>query len=119
MATVSNFPTTDLGGPYPLKVVPFPDEYPVVDYEFEDGGYECNVSPCGVKRWQIIYEGLTGAQAAVLDDHFDEAKKDVNDFTYTTREGVVYTGCHYEEYVTAKHKLLDIQARTLTIARYF
>lgn len=116
MATVSAFPTPDQGGPVINRQVNVTPDYKVINYDFDSGARRSNVTPCGPMRFQLEYQGLTEAEAAIIDAHFDLAKGKTNDFSfYDERTGHVYTGVRYEAFGKGQHQRYFVQSRTITL----
>lgn len=106
MATIAAYPTQTVGGgPLINTLVRHPVEYPITRYEYEDGGVDVNVSPCGLLRWELFYEGLTSAELQTLVDHFNLAKGRVNDFNfYDHHEASTYSGVAYGSFEINDHR---------------
>lgn len=96
-------PTSGVGKPtiaiiYPASVyisrlIDEPIQYQSTLYEFEDGGVEVNVQPCGIRRWSLQYEGLTAAEAQTLLNFYNAVRgKSVTFNFYHRRDNVTYTG---------------------------
>ena len=119
MATISAFPDEVFNsGPVMAKQMLLPPEFSTTRYKFEDGGEDVNVRPCGPQRWVLVYEGLTEAEVAILDVHFNLAKNRVNDFSfYDKRVGVIYSGVRYASYQVSAHSKYTIQARRIELIR--
>lgn len=104
MATISAYPVQAEGGPRINRLSDFPIEFQTIDYEYDDGGIDVNVQPCGVARWLLEYEGLTAAELQTLVNHYNLAKGPVNDFSFAhPRDGVTYTGVKYEKIEIPRH----------------
>lgn len=119
MPTCSQFPSVSIGGPRPLKLVVREQEYPTGSLVFEDGGIETNItSPCGRMEMDLTYDGLSQAEAQLLDDHFDEAKKDVNDFLFLDyHSGRLLAGCKYVSYRKPQHTKHWSGKRQITLVK--
>lgn len=119
MATISVFPdSTFNGGPAAVKQMLLPPEFVTTIFKFEDGGEDVNVRPCGPQRWVLVYEGLTEAEAKILDDHFNLAKDGVNDFSfYYARAGASYSGVRYASYQVSPHVKYTILTRRIELIR--
>lgn len=88
-----------------------PEEFRVTSVEFDDGGkdYALQVGGNGVRRWIIKYDGLTLAQAAILDAHvascfYSEDEGSAFGFNFrhhvagtlwSDTSGTLYANCHY------------------------
>lgn len=86
------------GPPY-LKLLDHPPDYPSnTMHEFKDGGASYGAANTNaVLRFEFEYDGLTSAQAAVLDAHVASAKGILTGFTFRhPRTDVLYSDVHYE-----------------------
>ena len=102
--TISDYPTDTALGALVLTVVDQPIEYQFERFLFEDGSAAVNVQPCGVQRWDLLYDGLSQAQRTTLADHFNEAMGRVNSFSFThPRTDTVYTGVKYVSWEPQNH----------------
>lgn len=79
----------------------------------------------GIKRWHIFYDGLTFAEAAILDAHAYSAKLSEDDgpsaetFNFRDRDtGTLYSGVRYESYERPIHEQKDIQSRTVVLVKH-
>ena len=124
--SVSAFPNTATVGQTYLKYfkhVPSYDEI-TIDSKYEDGGKDYNTSAdTPPQRWTLEYDGLTEAQAKVLDDHYASALGTVLGFSFTeprnvpwTTTGSTYTDVHYENY-TKNHTQVGIQSREIVLIK--
>lgn len=105
MASITAYPSPAASGPRINKMVIPPLEFPVTRYEYDDGGLDVNVQPCGLQRWILSYEGLTAVELAQIVDHFNLALGRVNDFSWTEpRFGEVFTGTKYESLEIPDHR---------------
>lgn len=106
MATVADYPDGEAtSGPTITLLLDQPIDYEVTRYEYEDGGCDVNVQPCGLRRWRLEYEGLTAAELTTLRDHFNLAKGKVNDFEFWhRRDNALYAGVQYEEFRVGRHQ---------------
>ena len=116
MSTITNFPVPTNSGPAIInRQVADMTDYEVITYKFDDGGADVNVVPCGPRKWMLDYDGLSEAEAALLDNHYDLAKGRANDFTFLDREGVSHIGVMYESYDRPKHTKYWAQARRIVL----
>lgn len=98
MATVASFPNPDLTGiPYSRYFVPEGDWDGVVySHIFEDKGASFNsVSVTVPQTWEMDFDGLTRTEALIFDEHYDLAKGQLNDFSFTDKAGTLHTGVRY------------------------
>lgn len=104
MATVTAYPTPSNSGPTINKQIDYPVDYKPTLHRFDDGGADVNVVPCGPKRWDLEYDGLSTTDAATLDTHYQTAKGKTNTFSFfDARTGTTVSGVRYERYQVGKH----------------
>lgn len=80
-----------------------PEEFVVGKTEYDDGGadYKLQHGGNGVKRWIIKYDGLTAAQAAILDAHlastfYSSDQGSAIGFNFRDRDTTtLYSNVHY------------------------
>lgn len=100
MATISAYPASITIN----KLIEPPIDYPVTRYEYDDGGVDTNIAPCGLKRFLLTYEGLSATDFGTIFDHYNEAKGKVNTFDFTNpRDSILYTGVSYESFEVPDH----------------
>lgn len=121
MATISPHPTPDQNGPMYSRFFEPPPDYDAVTtaHEYEDGGKSFNLdSEQQPRSFEISYDGLSELEAQILDDHYDEAKGQINDFTFThPRTGEEIEGVHYLSYERS-HEKTWMQTRRVVLIRY-
>lgn len=101
----AQYPTPSISGPTINKLIDQPVEYVKTVFEFEDGGADVNVQPCGLRRWVLIYEGLAAADVTTLRTHFNDARGKVETFDfYHSRDDVTYETVRYESFQIQKHE---------------
>lgn len=107
---VSQYPVEAAGGPFINRIIAFPKEFPEDRYQYEDGGCDVNVQPCGLLRWLLQYEGLSQAQLDTIITHFNSAQVPITTFSLNTfnfanpQDSTTYTGVRYERIEIARHK---------------
>ena len=112
--------------PRPLVFYEMPETFNVEFTEYDDKGrdFKLQSGGNGVKRWFIFYDGLTSAEAAILDAHMLSAKLDenglsANSFNFRDRDTTtLYSGVRYERYERPAHKLKNIQTRTIQLVKF-
>lgn len=133
---VAEFPLPSLSGsnPVPLFFEAQPEEFVVGKTVYDDNGadYKLQHGGNGKKTWIIKYDGLTLAQAAILDNWAattfyspDEGSAYGFNFRahvpgdyWTSTAGTLYSGCHIAPGGYKKsHIKTDIQAREFTIEK--
>lgn len=106
---MANFPPTS--SPPFISWTRLADEYPMVKGpEFADGGIDTflsNTTP--IRRWRVVYEGLTLAQAAILDAWFDANFGFHSAFTFVDRDATSYGGVKCTEYERGHAKMYATQ----------
>lgn len=121
MATIAAFPTADLSGPPTSKFFEPPRDYDRVttSHEFEDGGKSFNADADEAPRtFELTYDSITPLEAQILDEHYDAAFGQVNDFPFThPLTGEALTGVHYVSYERS-HSKRWIQSRRAVLAKY-
>ena len=101
----AEYPTPSIAGPTINKLIDQPIQYERTVYEYEDGGVDVNIQPCGMRRWVLIYEGLSAAEVTTLRTHYDDARGKVETFSfYHSRDATTYTGVQYESFQILKHE---------------
>lgn len=86
-------PSTNAANPIPLHFEKEPEQFIVGKTLYDDGGadYRLQHGGSGVKRWSIKYDGLTYAQATILDNW-------AASMFYSEDEGSAY-GANFREHV--------------------
>lgn len=94
MAKISDYPTL----PRPTTFLPIVDNFSVSSLTCEDGGKHYNLDGAITRRrWEITYNFLSEADAAILDGHFEEAQSSDGHFYLTDPySGSVYADVRYE-----------------------
>lgn len=114
MATIGAYPTSV----YIDTLIDQPIEYRVTRYEFEDGGVDVNVQPCGVRRWELRYTGLSVNDLNTLRTHYNNAKGRVNDFSFTHRRDLTtYTGVKYVSFTVPPRQKNWINEATVILEK--
>lgn len=130
----AEFPLPGVSGsnPIPLFFEMQPEEFIVNRVIYDDNGadYALQVGGNGLRTWIIKYEGLTLAQAAILDAHLascfyseDEGsafgfnfRHHVAGTAWTDTSGTLYANCHYAPGGYKKnHSKVWICSREITI----
>lgn len=126
---VSQFPSPtshtvhagDPTGPPCQKITPLKTERPSnVFKEMVDGGGTYGADSANkVLRWELIFGGLTIAQAAQLDTHNDDAKDTLLGFSWRDpRTDTLYTDVHYESYERDHSRLYsNSQSRKMVLVK--
>lgn len=125
---VAEFPMLSVSSsnPRPLVFYQLPETFNVLSTEFDDLGRDTALSNGGngVKRWYLFYDGLTAAQAALLDSHMYSAKLNGDGlsaygFNFRDRDTTtLYSNVHYQSFERPAHKNKDIQTRTIVLVKF-
>lgn len=126
------FPTPQYGGPQYLLYIKHAKDYEEITVfsRYEDGGVDTNEHATDApQRWTLSYNGLTEAQAKVLDDHYNSHRLSQK-FTFTEPRADVWSGVQghygttysnavqYESYERPDHEKYKIQARIVHLVKY-
>lgn len=119
MATIADYPDgIGTAGPYISRLIDQPVEFQVIRYEFEDGGLDVNVQPCGVRRWILEYEGLSASDVSTIITHFNLAKGRTNNFEfYHRRDVATYDNVRYVDLSLPSRQKSWSNAVTVTLER--
>src|SRR5262249_46301625 len=107
------------GGPPYLKLLQIAEEYASVTVKtmVDQGATYGADSSNKVRKWEIIYDGLTAAQAATLDTHYKSAVGQLLGFDFTDPQTTtLYTDTHYLEY-SRDHSKVWSQSRKVTLIK--
>lgn len=91
------------------------------DHTYQDGGKSFNstnsVAPI---EFEFVFTGLTKAEAAVFDQHYDSARGELFDFPFLTRDNEFFAhGTRYKTFRRRHDKNRRwIQERQITLIRY-
>lgn len=93
------FPLPAAGGPPFLKFRQMQPDFAAVSHrhDYEDGGASfVAMNDTGPIYFELEYNGLTAAQAALILAHFADAGSELFGFSFTNpRTSTVYTDVHY------------------------
>lgn len=123
---VAAFPSVAFtASPFPMVIQELTEESQVDFTEYDDGGIDSALQNggIGIKRWRLVYDALTTAEAATLDSHalsarIDREGRSAYTFSFTDRGGTTYTGVRYQGYERASYANKNIQARSIILARH-
>lgn len=90
-------------GPYINRIIDQPLNFGYTLYEFEDGGVEVNVQPCGAKRIQLDYDGLSAAEVTQLTSHYNAMRGKAGTFTFYHRRDEYGYVCRYVSMTISAH----------------
>lgn len=117
-------PSVSGSNPVPLYFELLPEEFVTGRTIYDDNGadFKLQHGGIGVKRWRLDYDGLTAAQAAILDAHLAAAFYSPDEgsafgFNFRDRDtAVLYSNVHYEKYEKS-HMKTWIQKRSVTLVK--
>lgn len=133
----AEFPTPAVSGsnPIPMFYEAEPEGFVVGKTVYDDNGadYKLQNGGAGVRRWILRYDGLTAAQAAILDAHlaacfysedegsafgFNFRAHTIGDLPWTSTAGTLYSGVHYAPGGYRKsHEHADICTREIILEK--
>ena len=90
-------------GPYINRIVDQPLDFGYTLYEYEDGGVDVNVQPCGAKRIQLDYDGLSAAEVSQLTSHYNAMRGKAATFTFYHRRDEYGYVCRYVSMTISAH----------------
>jgi hypothetical protein len=104
-------------GPDHLILRDLVPEYSVTIKEFKDKGRSYGqINTANAQRWELIYNGLTAAQAATLDAHYVDAQGQFESFSFRhPRTSVLHTDVHYESFERSHEKIWSQSVRIVLV----
>lgn len=124
----AEFPLPSVSGsnPDPLVTYKLPIDYQVDFTEYDDGGrdFALRSGGTGIQRWYLFYDGMTAAEAAILDAWIETVKlgpDGMSAYSANFRDpdtATLYTGVRVESYDRPVHKLKAVQTRTVMLVKY-
>lgn len=113
------FPFPSIGGPQYNYIEEMAGDWGEFGHDGPDGVPEYNtIQTSPIRRFNIEYEGLSQADARILDAHFTSTRGGIG-FTVTLpRTGEVITNCRYESYKINPHTKVWSQSRSVVIVKY-
>lgn len=120
MATIANYPDgIGTAGPTIAKVIAQVPDIEVDTAIMEDGAAVVNITPCGMYRWILEYDGITEAEFATLRAHYNAAKGKTNDFSFYDRHAATtFAGCKYKSWKVGKHRKKWLNIVSVEIERF-
>lgn len=125
---IAEFPLPSVSGsnPDPLVTYKLPIDYQVDFTEYDDGGrdFALQHGGNGIQRWYLAYDGMTEAEAAILDAWVETTKQGpdgMSAYSANFRDpdtAILYSGVRVESYDRPVHKLKAVQARTLMLIKF-
>lgn len=120
LPTVADYPLPPTG-PYPLFFHEDVPEFRTYGNEFADLRQEHAVNAQKIRRFTFTYDGLSPAEAAILDAHYESAKGEAFGFTVTlprTLEVVQNVRYAPDGFKINEHEKAWSLPRTVTLIRY-
>lgn len=125
---IAEYPLPSVSGsnPDPLVTYKLPVEYQVGFTEYDDGGrdFALQSGGTGVQRWYLFYDGMTAAEAAILDVWVETAKLGPDGLSANAGNfrdpdtAILYSGVRVESYERPVHKLKAVQSRTCVLVKF-
>jgi hypothetical protein len=113
-SVTSPFPTNI----YIARLIDQPIDYGYEVYQFEDGGAEVNVQPCGARRWTVEYEGLSAAEIRQLIAHYNLMRGSSGTFNfYHRRDAVTYAGVRYVSLTIPQRQRASTNTATIVLEK--
>lgn len=114
--------------PRPHEFTSYPEKFSGGKSVYDDGGVDTRLQHggSGTRVWLLVYDGLTFAQAAILDAHFTLAKwlesesMSAESFNFRERSDIgttLYGGVRYTKYEVS-HTKTHIQRRVVELTRF-
>lgn len=119
-------PALNAANPDPLVTYKLPNENPQDSTEYDDGGrdFALRSGGTGIQRWYLFYDGMTAAEAAILDSWIETVRLGPDGlaaYASTFRDpdtAILYSGVRVESYDRPVHKLKAVQTRTVTLVKF-
>jgi hypothetical protein len=113
-SVTSPFPTNI----YIARLIDQPIDYGYEVYQFEDGGAEVNVQPCGARRWTVEYEGLSAAEIRQLIAHYNLMRGSSGTFNfYHRRDAVTYSNVRYVSMTIPQRQRASTNTATIVLEK--
>lgn len=92
---------------------------------YEDKGFDVNESADdALQRWTLEYDGLSEADAKILDDFWDNHRRsqpftfiEPRDYPWTYGEGELFAGVYFEDYQKPNTVQYHVQARVVRLVQ--
>lgn len=124
----AEFPLPSVNAAYadPLITYKLQDEFQVDYTEYDDGGrdFALGSGGAGTQRWYLFFDGMTAAEAAVLDAWVETMKlgpDGLSAYAANFRDPdttLLYSGVRVESYERPVHKLKAVQQRIITLVKF-
>lgn len=120
MAVVADYPDgVGTAGPTIANLNVIPIDYQPEIERNEDGGVEINVQPCGLRKWELSYEGLSYADFELIRTHINLAKGRVNEFDFYSREeAFTHSGVQYFSVEVPQHQKHWSKGLRVTLCKF-
>ena len=110
---------SNVAGPTISLLIDAPTEHVVEKYQFDDGGMDVNIQPCGSRQWTLEYDSLTQAEIALLRGHWNLARGKTRGFSfYSRRDATVHSGVRYLNFRIGRHSRNWAVPVTVTLVKY-
>lgn len=119
--TPDPYPTPGEGGPQYLYFEEIEPEYRSYLQEFPDLHVDANITAGKIRHFVFEYDGLSAADAQILDDHYALAKTAFSFQLTVPRTGEVITGVRYDSqdgFKIPNHKKVWVRSRSVRLVKY-
>lgn len=117
--TPSQFPIPAVSSiPYNFFIEDAP-EFRYFNQKFPDLHEDFNLNAGIIRRWRFEYQGLSEADAATLDAHYESAKSSAFGFGFTNpRTAEVLSSVRYDKYTVGDHEKKWAGNRSIVLIKY-
>lgn len=117
---VADYPDgINTAGPTPASLYTYPLQFERDVTLYEDGGADVNVQPCGLRKVEIRYEGLSAAEVATLRTHYNAARGESDEFNFYHRDNAtIYTNVRYFDFKLPRHTRTWSNPATVVLGWY-
>lgn len=117
--TVAAFPLPSNGGPQYALFQEIEGEWGEIKQTFPDGAMTANtIQTAPIRRFIVEWDGLSQAEAAALDAHYESSKGGLTFTLVRPDTGEVINGVRYEEYNRSGHQKIWAQPRSARLIKY-
>ncbi|MFZ9311167.1 MAG: hypothetical protein ACO24O_06675 [Arenimonas sp.] len=116
---INPYPVPDSGGPQYIFFNEVAPDWGEFGREFPDGTPAHNtMQTASVRRFVFRYAGLSQADAAILDAHYESTRGAISFTLVHPRTDEVITGVRYEAYSRGEHKRIWSQSRDVRLVKF-
>lgn len=113
------FPFPAIGGPQYLYLEELTTDWGEYGQEAPDGVPEWGtIQTSAVRRFAIEYNGLSIAEARILDAHYESTRGGIAFSLTMPRSSEAISNVRYEEYKVNPHRVIWSQSRSITLVKF-